>query len=208
MKRNYWVVIIIVVALALMGWSGYSNFKSRKQSTAHQIKTFLIPNSNSNKTVQQDLANDEGLPKLRGKVAPGFTLRSIQGKKVSLANYKGKAVLVNFWATWCAPCKIEIPWLVSLHNQYAAQGFQVLGVSEDDPTVTQADLKNFSKQLHMNYPILRGTDAVARKYGGVDFLPTSFYIGRNGKVVAETAGLVGEDEMEANIKKALAARSD
>lgn len=208
MKRNYWVVIIIVAALALMGWSGYSNFRARKQSTAHQIKTFLIPNTNSNKTVQQDLASDEGLPKLRGKKAPAFTLRSIQGKKVSLADYKGKAVLINFWATWCAPCKIEIPWLVAFHDQYADQGFQILGVSEDDSTVSRADLEGFKKKLHMNYPILRGSDAVARRYGGVDFLPTSFYVGRNGKVVAETAGLVGKDEMEANIKKALEAKND
>lgn len=207
MKRNYWVAIIIVAALALMGWSGYRNFRARKQSTAHQIKTFLVPKNNA-KSVQQDLADDEGLPKLRGKQAPAFTLRSVQGKKVSLDDYKGKAVLINFWATWCAPCKIEIPWLVAFHDQYAGQGFQILGVSEDDPTVTRADLLRFEKQLHMNYPVLRGNDTTARKYGGVDFLPTSFYVGRNGKVVAETAGLVGRDEMEANIKKALAATAN
>ena len=72
------------------------------------------------------------LSPLLGKPAPEFTLEDLSGKKLSLASYKGKAVLINFWATWCGPCKIETPWLIELRNQYAAQGFEVLGISADD----------------------------------------------------------------------------
>ena len=87
----------------------------------------LVPETANNQSVQQDVAADEGLPDLRGKRAPDFSLRTVDGKKISLADYKGKAVLINFWATWCAPCKIEMPWLVALRTQYAGQGFEILG---------------------------------------------------------------------------------
>ncbi len=188
-----------------MVWSGYVNFKRRKQQLAQAPAGTLVPESGNNQTVQQDVASDEGLPNFRGKMAPNFTLRSADGKKVSLSDYKGKAVLINFWATWCAPCKIEMPWFVDLHNQYAGKGFEILGVSEDDPNVTRAQILKFGQQQKINYPLLMGSDAVSHKYGGVEFLPTSYFVGRNGKVVAETAGLVSKNEVEANIKKALAA---
>jgi thiol-disulfide isomerase/thioredoxin len=113
--------------------------------------------------------------------------------------------LINFWATWCAPCKIEMPWLVALHSQYAPQGFEILGVSEDDADTPRAKLAKFGHEQGLNYPLLVGDDAVSRKYGGVEFLPTSYFVGRDGKIVAETAGLVSKDEVEASIKKALAA---
>ncbi len=155
--------------------------------------------------MQQDVAGDEGLPNLRGKKAPDFTLHSADGKKISLSDYKGKAVLINFWATWCAPCKIEMPWFIGLRKQYADQGFEILGVSEDDSNVTRAQILKFGQQQGINYPLLMGDDAVSHKYGGIEFLPTSYFVGRNGKVVAETAGLASRAEVEANIKKALAA---
>ena len=163
------------------------------------------PETANNQSVQQDVAADEGLPDLRGKRAPEFSLRTVEGKKLSLSDYKGKAVLINFWATWCAPCKIEMPWLVALRSQYAPQGFEILGVSEDDADTPRAKLAKFGQEQRLNYPLLVGDDAVSRKYGGVEFLPTSYFVGRDGKVVAETAGLVSKDEVEASIKKALAA---
>ena len=124
--------------------------------------------------------------------APEFSLRTVEGKKLSLSDYKGKAVLINFWATWCAPCKIEMPWLVALHSQYAPQGFEILGVSEDDADTPRAKLAKFGHEQGLNYPLLVGDDAVSRKYGGVEFLPTSYFVGRDGKIVAETAGLVAQ----------------
>jgi peroxiredoxin len=207
-KRNQWVVVLVLAALALMVWSGYTNYKRRKQLAQGQIAAKLAPESGSNQSVQQDVAGDEGLPNLRGQSAPNFTLRNTDGKRVSLSDYKGKAVLINFWATWCAPCKIEMPWFVDLRKQYAAQGFEILGVSEDDPSVTRAQIARFGQKTGINYPLLMGDDSVSHKYGGVEVLPTSYFVGRNGKVVAETAGLASKDEVEANIKKALGTGGD
>lgn len=202
MKRNSIVILVVVAALALMAWSGYQNLQRRRAQAAHpQVVTL----DQSNQTVQQDVASDAGLPNLRGKKAPAFTLKTLDGRKVTLADYKGKAVLVNFWATWCAPCKLEMPWFVDLHKQYAPQGFEILGVSEDE-TKDRPQISKFSEKIGVNYPILLGDDASSKAYGGVEFLPTSYYVGRNGKIVEETAGLASRDEIEANIKKALAAR--
>jgi peroxiredoxin len=202
-KRNQWVIVLVLAAVALMVWSGYVNYKRRKQAAQRQVQG--TPESGNNQSVQQDLAADEGLPDLRGKRAPDFTLRTVEGKKLSLSDYKGKAVLINFWATWCAPCKIEMPWLIALRSQYASQGFEILGVSEDDADTPHAKLAKFGQEEGLNYPLLVGDDAISRKYGGVEFLPTSYFVGRDGKIVAETAGLVSKDEVEASIKKALAA---
>jgi peroxiredoxin len=205
-KRNQWVIVLVLAALALMLWSGIKNYKRRKQYAQHQAQLgTLVPESGNNQSVQQDVAADEGLPDLRGKRAPEFNLRSVDGKKVSLSDYKGKAVLINFWATWCAPCKIEMPWLVALRSQYAPQGFEILGVNEDDAGTPRAKLAKFGQEQGLNYPLLVGDDAMSRKYGGVEFLPTSYFVGRDGKIVAETAGLVSKSEVEASIKKALAA---
>jgi peroxiredoxin len=204
-KRNQWVILLVIAAFALMVWSGYSNYKRRKLYAQRQVQGVPVPESGNNQSVQQDVAADEGLPDLRGKRAPDFSLRSVEGKKVSLSDYRGKAVLINFWATWCAPCKIEMPWLVELRKQYASQGFEILGVSEDDADTPRTKLAKFGLEQGLNYPLLVGDDAVSRKYGGVEFLPTSYFVGRDGKIVAETAGLVSKDEVEASIKKALAA---
>ena len=203
-KRNQWVIVLVLAAVALMLWSGYANFQRRKREQLAKTPAMLVPDSGNNQTVQQDVTDDEGLPNFRGKTAPDFTLHTAEGKRISLSDYKGKAVLINFWATWCAPCKIEMPWFVDLHNQYASKGFEILGVSEDDAGVTRAQILKFGQQQKINYPLLMGSDAVSHKYGGVEFLPTSYFVGRNGKVVAETAGLVSKSEVEANIKKALA----
>jgi peroxiredoxin len=205
-KRNQWVIVLVLAALALMLWSGIKNYKRRKQYAQHQAQQgTLVPETANNQSVQQDVAADEGLPDLRGKRAPEFNLRTVDGKKVSLSDYKGKAVLINFWATWCAPCKIEMPWLVALRSQYAPQGFEILGVNEDDAGTPRAKLAKFGQEQGLNYPLLVGDDAMSRKYGGVEFLPTSYFVGRDGKIVAETAGLVSKSEVEASIRKALAA---
>ena len=197
------VVLVVVVALGLMAWSGYQNLQRRR--AAQNAVPHVTVLDQSNKTVQQDVASDEGLPNLRGKKAPAFTLKTEDGRRVSLADYKGKAVLVNFWATWCVPCKLEMPWFVDLRKQYADQGFEILGVNEDEAK-DRPQIGKFAEKLGINYPILIGSDAAAKAYGGIDVLPTSFYIGRDGTVVEEAVGLISRDEIEANIKKALAAR--
>ena len=135
------------------------------------------------------------------KVAPDFALQSIDGKTVRLSDFRGKAVLLNFWATYCAPCRIEMPWFVELQDRYAAEGLQVVGVAMDD--ASPDDIEKFASELGVNYPILVGEETVGNAYGGVQFLPSTFYIGRDGKVVDKVFGLKTKNEIEENVKKTL-----
>lgn len=139
---------------------------------------------------------------LAGKAAPDFTASSLDGRTIHLSDLRGKAVLLNFWATWCEPCKIEMPWFVELQKEYGPDGLQVLGVAMDD--ASQEDIAKFAKNMGVNYPIVVGKEGIGSAYGGVPFLPETFYIGRDGKVIASAFGLKGRGEIEANVKKALA----
>jgi len=193
--------------MATFAWAGWANFEYRQQAADHVLAS----------VAQGELVPDPagGAPQyvtpLKGKPAPAFVLEDLNGKKVSLTSYKGKAVLINFWATWCAPCKIETPWIIELRNQYASQGFEVLGISADD--LNRDDPKEFAKdkmeisqsaqKLHINYPVLIDGGTLDKQYGGLDELPTSFFINRKGTVVAAQLGLTSKDDIEANIKKAL-----
>jgi len=176
-KRNAIVIIVVVAAVALMLFAGVRMSRTR----AGVVKL---------KPVGQN-----------GSLAPDFELKSIDGKQVRLSDFRGKAVLLNFWATWCAPCKIEMPWFVELQKQYAAQGLQVLGVAMDDSG--EETIAKFAKQMAINYPLLIGKESVGDAYGGVEFLPTTFIIDRQGKVVDRVFGLVGRSEFEDSVKKAL-----
>lgn len=138
---------------------------------------------------------------VKGAVAPDFTLKTIDGKDVKLSDLRGKAVLLNFWATWCGPCKIEIPWFMELEKQYAAQGLVVVGVAMDDNG--KDIVPKFAQEMKIDYPVLLGTEQVADQYGGVDGLPTTFYIGRDGKIVKRIAGLTSHSDIEDSIKAAL-----
>jgi peroxiredoxin len=136
------------------------------------------------------------------KVAPDFSLQSLDRKTVRLSDFRGKAVLLNFWATYCVPCRTEMPWYVEMQNQYAAEGLQVLGVAMDDASPT--DIRKFANDLGVNYPILVGEGSVVNAYGGLPFLPSTFYIGRDGKLVDKVFGLKTRNEIEEDIMKALA----
>lgn len=133
--------------------------------------------------------------------APDFTLQSLDGKSMQLSDFRGKAVLLNFWATWCSPCKIEMPWFIELQKQYGAQGLQIVGVAMDDSS--KEDIAKFAQEMGVNYPVLIGKEAVGDAYGGVPALPESFFIGRDGKIVDKIIGLKGKSEIEDSIKKAL-----
>jgi thiol-disulfide isomerase/thioredoxin len=139
---------------------------------------------------------------LKGKIAPNFELKTLDGKTMKLSDLKGKAVVLDFWATWCVPCKIEMPWFVELQKQYGPDGLAVVGVAMDDSS--NDEIAKFAKELGVNYPILRGKEAVGEAYGGLPGLPTTFFIGRDGKIVDQDAGLVSRKVIEDNIKAALA----
>ncbi len=143
-----------------------------------------------------------------GSMAPDFTLKSTEGNTVRLSDYRGKAVLLNFWATWCPPCKIEMPWFVDLQKQYGAEGLQVIGVSVDDDAEKNADkIGKFAKEMNLNYLVLLGNDKVSDQYGGVEGLPTTFFIDRSGNIVGYIQGLESHSVIEDNIKKALGSGS-
>lgn len=134
-------------------------------------------------------------------VAPDFTLTSLDGKEMRLSDLRGKAVLLNFWATWCSPCKIEMPWFIELQQKYGPQGLQVVGVAMDDSS--KEDIAKFAKDMGVNYPVLIGKESVGDAYGGVPALPESFFIGRDGKIVDKIIGLKGKGDIEESIKRAL-----
>src|SRR5581483_542410 len=142
-----------------------------------------------------------GAGNLQGPTAPDFTLTSLDGKTVKLSDFRGKAVLLNFWATWCEPCKFEMPWFVDLQKKYGPQGLQVLGVAMDD--ASPKEIAQFAQKLGVNYPIVIGKESVGDQYGGIPYLPSTFYIDREGRIVDRVFGLVGRSDIEANIQKAL-----
>ena len=147
-------------------------------------------------------ATPSGTDPAIGSVAPEFSLKSVpDGQTVTLSSLRGKAVVVNFWATWCGPCKIEMPWLVELQKKYGDQGLQIVGITKDDSD--EATIAKFTKKMGVNYTILVGDQHVQDLYGGVGGLPTSFFVNRSGKVVHEIIGLDSESKFEDAIKKAL-----
>src|SRR6516165_9444451 len=123
-----------------------------------------------------------------GDPAPDIKVKDLEDRDVTLADYKGKVVLVNFWATWCDPCRVEIPWLIDMQSKYGPKGFTVIGVAMDDegksvvaPFVAKERFDVNGQQLPMSYPILIGTDDASNKFGGILGFPTSFLISRDGK---------------------------
>jgi peroxiredoxin len=138
----------------------------------------------------------------KGRRAPDFTLKDFRGKSVSLADYKGKVVLVNFWATWCGPCKYEIPMFVDFQQRYASQGLAFLGISVDDPIET---LEPFVAEYKMNYPVLigLGREDVQDAYGPMFGIPVTIVVGRDGNICKRFFGLHSKDKFEQDIKALL-----
>ncbi|MGB6975552.1 MAG: TlpA disulfide reductase family protein [Terracidiphilus sp.] len=215
-KRNTIVLFVVLILLAVFGWAGWANWMYHRQEAERRAALALknsetAPYANS---AAADIGDIAGMPSpLVNKTAPSFTLQDVNGKNVSLADYKGKAVLLNFWATWCGPCKIETPWIVQLRDKYAAQGFEVLGISTEGDGYTPADktgwakdrsaIEAFAKQMKVPYPMLMGGDSIATPYGGVEALPTSFFVNRDGTIVASWIGGMSESDIESGIRKAL-----
>lgn len=138
-----------------------------------------------------------------GKLANlDFVLKDVGGQDVALSAYKGKVILLDFWATWCAPCRIEIPNFVDLYEKYRSSGFVVLGISVDDPV---SALQSFTKQFKMSYPVLVGADRddVKNAFGPPVGFPTSFVIGRDGKICASHTGFAPKEQFEQEVQSLL-----
>ncbi|HWW13452.1 MAG TPA: cytochrome c biogenesis protein CcdA [Candidatus Dormibacteraeota bacterium] len=178
MKRNPLALVVVAFVVALMLYFAYHQARRNGTASAPRIT--------------------------QSTVAPDFSLESLDGPTMRLSDLRGKAVLLNFWATWCGPCKIEMPWFVDLQKKYGSQGLQIVGVAMDD--ASKDDIAKFAKDMGVNYPILIGKEAVGDQYGGVPALPETFLIGRDGKIVDKIIGLRGKSEIEDSIKKALDTR--
>ena len=142
-------------------------------------------------------------PSKERKKAPDFELKDANGQTVRLSDYRGKVVLLDFWATWCGPCKIEIPWFQEFERQNKDKGFAVIGVAMDDDGWDV--VKPFAQQRGINYRLVLGNDKVSDLYGGLDALPTTLLIDRDGNVAAVHIGLSGRNEFEDGIQELLSA---
>jgi len=140
------------------------------------------------------------------KKAPDFALKDANGQTVHLSDYRGKVVLLDFWATWCGPCKIEIPWFEEFERENKDKGFAVLGVAMDDDGWDA--VKPFAKERAINYRIVLGNDQVADLYGGLEALPTTLLIDRDGNIAAVHIGLSGKNEFANSIQELLNAPSN
>jgi len=205
-KRSLLVLVAMVAVISLVLWAGWHNLRTRRLAMQKQQedRPMIMPDVKVTPNDRQiDVQSGSPSP-LRHKPAPAFTLSTVDGKKVSLSDYKGKPVVVNFWATWCGPCKVEMPWFEEFRKKYAADGFEVLGL-DDDADVGKDVITKSVQKLGVTYPILLSDDKVAKEYGDPDVLPMSFYVDKTGKIVEVTAGLGTKDELEAKVKEVIAA---
>jgi thiol-disulfide isomerase/thioredoxin len=184
-----WAVAALMATVAF-GFAGCKQSASTKGSSATDTA-----------------ALDAGKPS-----APDVTFTQLQGGDLPLASLKGKVVLVNFWATWCDPCRGEIPLLIAAQNKYASRGFTILGVAMDEegkkvvqPFVQNTKFDVDGSQETMSYPIVIGNEDLAEKFGGLIGYPTSVLISRSGKIVERFVGAISKGELQKDIEEQLQA---
>ena len=204
--RRALLLLMMVAGISLVVWSGYHNIRERRLAAeareANHV-TLIPDNPNSPGTASAD-APAAPSP-LLGKPAPPLSLMDLNGRHVSLSDFKGHPLVVNFWGTYCAPCKIEMPWLETFSKKYAADGFDVIGVTYDSEAGKDTISKDVQK-LGVTYPILLSDPKAEKDYlSDTEVLPMSFYVDRTGKVIQVTAGLGSEDQLEAMVKETIAA---
>src|SRR6202048_4676607 len=182
------LIVIAILAVIVIG-AHYADKATRLPHTTNSVSAAKMDAPNS------------------GKPEPDLTLKDLDGKNLSLAQLKGKVVLVNFWATWCEPCKYEIPELIEMQQKYGAKGFTVLGVAMDEegrsvvaPFVETKRFDVGGGKSQMNNQIVIGNDAAAHKFGGLIDYPTSVLIDRDGKQVKSVTGLISYDDISKAIE--------
>jgi peroxiredoxin len=136
-----------------------------------------------------------------GSLAPDFTVTDLDGRKLNLSDFRGKVVLLDFWATWCTPCRSEIPHFVEMQNKYGPRDFQVIGISMDDDA---KPVREFYQQYKLNYPVALGDDKLAERFGGVLGLPVNFIIDREGRVHARHLGATDVSVFDNEVSELLA----
>ena len=194
---------MLAAGLALVVWSGWQNLRQRRSAmqAQQQRRVDLMPGNSS--PAASDFS--AGQSQLRGKPAPAFTLLDLNGRKVSLSDFKGRPLVLNFWGTYCAPCRIEMPWLQEFSKKYAPNGLQIVGITYDSEVGRDTIARDTGK-LGVTYPILLSTPKAEKDYlSDSEVLPMSFYVDKTGKVIEVTAGLGSKDELESLVKETIAA---
>jgi thiol-disulfide isomerase/thioredoxin len=135
------------------------------------------------------------------KQAPAFTVRTLSGKSLRLAELRNKPVIVDFWATWCGPCRASMPHLSTMQSRYEKQGLTVIGMSVDDGE--SRDVQKFATQLGIKFPIAMANDDVLDAYGPIRSIPTTFFINRKGDIVRRVVGYIDGETMEDYVKEIL-----
>jgi thiol-disulfide isomerase/thioredoxin len=190
MSRRVLVLGVVFVCFALILWSGYQHRFVRSPAPTAIAQSSIAGQTDG---VSSPLLN---------KPAPAFALRDLAGHRVSLANYRGKAVLINFWATWCAPCRVEMPWFIALQQKYSAQGFTILGIDSDYPE-DLPKVPGFASKMGLNYPVLYSNQQTQTNYACCDYLPMSYYVDRAGTIRVVTVGLGDPNTVETYIRRLL-----
>ena len=193
MKKIYWVVLALGVGLIVLSFTPVADLVAQLGSGGAGRGRPGAPSGGEGTGACPANAPAANLD---------FTVKDMHGSDVRFADYKGKVVLLNFWATWCPPCKMEIPWFVEFQDRYRSQGFEVLGVSVDDPP---EKLPPFAQEFKTNYPLLVGADRedVQEAYGPIFGIPVTVIIGRDGKICKKHLGPVGKEQFESEIKALL-----
>src|SRR6267154_2341953 len=208
--------VAVVVFAVIKRWEKITAMQDNKTFLAIAtvialiIGTYYVDKATRVKVTDPVKSTEQVSVKTAGQPAPEVTFKDLQAKDVTLGQYKGKVVLVNFWATWCDPCYIEIPWLIEMQQKYEAKGFTVVGISMDEegqsavaPFLAKERFNVNGQRLPMNYPIVIGNDEVADKFGGLLGYPTSFLISRDGKIVKKVQGLISYEELTKAIESQL-----
>jgi len=148
---------------------------------------FVFLNDDSAATQQGSSQPPQAVSQEQAPQAPDFTLQDMDGNMVSLSDYRGKLVFVNFWATWCGPCRNEIPHFVELIDKYGDDGFVILGITVDNPD-DLPKVPAFMESYKINYPVLKANGNVVAAYGGISSIPQTFVVGRDGSAIGRIEG--------------------
>ena len=194
MRKTIVVLVIVVALVTVVAWANRH-----------------WPGYNAEASVPQQAANSDSAPLGMDDAAlQTLPLTDLDGKQVTLGDYRGKVVMVNFWATWCGPCKIETPWLIDFQQKYGSRGLVILGISMDEegksvvaPYVATTLFDVNGQKEPFNYRILLGNDDIADKFGGVEGMPTSMLFTRDGRKVKTLIGLYDYDEIDKDIQSLL-----